>query len=327
MTRSQTRVWSDSRTLWEHVLEHQPFAPLAHANLSALLVTLGENELARDHALKAIDILPGNRTGHITLARASLELGDLDTAERHLRISLEIRPEDAPRMMSLAFVCRERGSSAEAEQLYRRAVELEPDNAEFRYQFAGFLVEEGRYQEAIELQPDNAGFQYELASFLASEEKYDGALILFRSVLQLDPTFTEAYYRAGYVRKATGDYAEAIAVWEDGLGRAPGHNAICTRLAWVLATCPDETLRNGARAVTLARRAVEDSRGGNPSALEALAAALARTGQFEAAIDVVSRLLEAFGEALDQPSHQRVVDELDAYRAKRPYTEHLSQSR
>ncbi len=55
------------------------------------------------------------------------------------------------------------------------------------------------------------------------------------------------------------------------------------QLAWLLATSPDERLRDGPRAVELARRVNELSGGQVPQILDTLAAALAETGRFEEA--------------------------------------------
>jgi hypothetical protein len=55
-------------------------------------------------------------------------------------------------------------------------------------------------------------------------------------------------------------------------------------LAWALATCPDASLRNGAKAVRLAREANQLSGGKNPLILRTLAAACAENGQFAEAV-------------------------------------------
>ena len=49
----------------------------------------------------------------------------------------------------------------------------------------------------------------------------------------------------------------AIADSEASLSLMPDDTRTCNNLAWLLATCSDETLRNPARAVELARTACE----------------------------------------------------------------------
>ena len=55
-------------------------------------------------------------------------------------------------------------------------------------------------------------------------------------------------------------------------------------LAWVLATSPQPSLRNGRRALELAQQADQSAGGRNPLFLRTLAAACAETGQFSDAI-------------------------------------------
>ena len=63
-------------------------------------------------------------------------------------------------------------------------------------------------------------------------------------------------------------------------------------LAWVLATCPEASVRNGAEAVELARRAVKLSDGREPAILGTLAAAYAEAGRFPEAVQTARKALE-----------------------------------
>ena len=78
--------------------------------------------------------------------------------------------------------------------------------------------------------------------------------------------------------------------------------------AWILATSPDPSVRDGARAVELATRAIQLSGGQEPRAFDALAAALAETEKFSAAVDAaeqastiaLARNDEALADAIEQ---------------------------
>ena len=58
---------------------------------------------------------------------------------------------------------------------------------------------------------------------------------------------------------------------------------LLNNLAWVLATSPDDKLRDGKRAIELATKAAEVSNYETPHVLSTLAAAYAETGDFEKA--------------------------------------------
>jgi serine/threonine-protein kinase len=94
--------------------------------------------------------------------------------------------------------------------------------------------------------------------------------------------------------------------------------------AWILATSPDPSIRGGAQAVELANRAVQLSGGQEVRAFDALAAALAETEKFSAAVAAAShasalalaRNDEALASAIDQRTR--------LYRQGLPYREPAS---
>jgi tetratricopeptide (TPR) repeat protein len=61
--------------------------------------------------------------------------------------------------------------------------------------------------------------------------------------------------------------------------------------AWLLATSPEASLRNGAKALALARQLNRLSGGNNPAMLDTLATACAESGQFPEAVDAAQRAL------------------------------------
>ena len=91
------------------------------------------------------------------------------------------------------------------------------------------------------------------------------------------------------------------------------------RLAWTLATCADDSLRDGARALELARAAVATSKNRSVMAREALAAALAETGDFEQALHVIGEL-SADPDLPDDPRlYVRLEQAREAYNNGRPF--------
>jgi tetratricopeptide (TPR) repeat protein len=298
LTRGQTAIWKDSYTLWTSVLERRPDTPIAHANLAVILNQRGDFDRAREHALVSLARLPGNRTGHLALARAAMELGDLPTAERHLRIGIEIGDavgkRDPALMVSLATVLTRQQRYGEAEEVYQAIVALQPSVAEWHYAMAGFLASRGRFEEAK-----------------ASLDE----------VLRLDPNRAEACLRLAVVLKSLDDFAGAISALERGLQIDPHDVNLRAELAWILATSPDGAVRNGPRALELARGAVADSSGQSLKAREALAAALAETGDFSNAAATVRNLLDDPSAKVSEDARRRWTDELDRYLQHQPWTD------
>ncbi len=295
-SRSQTAIWKDSYTLWTTTLDRRPDTPIAHANLAVILNQRGEFERARDHALASLERLPGNRTGHLALARAAMELSDLETAERHLRIGIEIGEtvgkRDPAVMVSLATVLTRLERYDEAESVYRAIVTLEPSVAEWHFAFAGFL---------------------------ASRDRFEDAKTELTEVSRIDPRRADACLRLGVVLEHLGDLVGAAATLERGLRIDPQDVNTRAELAWVLSTSPDPAIRNAPRALELARGAVADSSGQTGRAREALAAALAESGEFAAASQTMHELLsDQSAKGTDETRH-RWTKELESYMTRRPW--------
>jgi hypothetical protein len=98
---------------------------------------------------------------------------------------------------------------------------------------------------------------------------------------------------------------------------APDDPLVCNNLAWMLATCADARLRDGCRAVALARKACQGTDWKHPYCLGTLGAALAENGAFEEAIHWQTQALDLYPEEEKPAGRAR----LEQYRAGQPYRE------
>ena len=89
-----------------------------------------------------------------------------------------------------------------------------------------------------------------------------------------------------------GKQAEAIADYEAALKLEPKNSGVLNNLAWVLATSPDDKLRNGKRAIELAKQACEVTEYKQAHILSTLAAGYAETGDFDTAINWSKKAVE-----------------------------------
>ena len=78
-----------------------------------------------------------------------------------------------------------------------------------------------------------------------------------------------------------GRRGEAIADFEKAAAQQPKDKDVLNNLAWLLATAPEDKLRDGKRAVTLATQACELTDYKEDYILSTLAAAYAETGDFD----------------------------------------------
>ena len=117
-----------------------------------------------------------------------------------------------------------------------------------------------------------------------------------------------------------GKRAEAIADFEKAAAQQPKGKDVLNNLAWLLATAPEDKLRDGKRAVTLATQACELTDYKEAYILSTLAAAYAETGDFDNAVKWSSKAVEL---GKDKEHADALKKELASYQAHKPWREAL----
>jgi tetratricopeptide (TPR) repeat protein len=157
------------------------------------------------------------------------------------------------------------------------------------------------------LRDGNAAAHYGLALALSKQRKIDEAIDHWQRSLEIQPDNINARNYLGAALAEIGRTPEAIEQWQQTLAFDPENGNAANNLAWVLATSPDPTLRDGARAVAYATRATQVPGGDNPLVYRTLAAAYAENRQFAEAISAAEhakQLAQATG-------NSALVSELD----------------
>jgi protein O-mannosyl-transferase len=149
-----------------------------------------------------------------------------------------------------------------------------------------------RFQAAVDLRTENAPAHDNLANALLQKGQLADAILHYRKLLEIQPDNVEAHNILGAVLIQQGRVKEAIEQWQETLAIRPENGNAKSNLAWVFATYPEESIRDGTRAVQLAEQAVQLSGGKNPIVLRTLAAAYAESGHFEEAIETAQRASE-----------------------------------
>ena len=118
-----------------------------------------------------------------------------------------------------------------------------------------------------------------------------------------------------------GRYGEAVAKYERAMAIDRGLVSARNNLAWMLASCADGSVRNGARAVELAAGANQVAGGKDAAILDTLAAAYAAAGRYEEAVRTAQAALELVKGAGQAEQARQVEDRIKSYQAGRPYHE------
>jgi serine/threonine-protein kinase len=115
-----------------------------------------------------------------------------------------------------------------------------------------------------------------------------------------------------------GRYGEALAHLETAHAANPWDVSVANNLAWILATCPDATHRDGPRALRLAEWACQATAYKSPPLLDSLAAAYAEGGQFDQAVRTTLQAIEIV-RGNPRASTATLESRLSLYKANKPY--------
>ena len=163
------------------------------------------------------------------------------------------------------------------------------------------------YRHALALRDGNGAAHYGLGLALSRQRKIDEAIEHWQKSLEIQPDNMNARNYLGAALAGIGRTREAIEQWQQALAFDPDNGNAANNLGWILATSPDATLRDGAKAVAYAKRATNVPGGDNPVVYRTLAAAYAENGQFADAISAA----EHAKQLAQTTGNSELVGELD----------------
>jgi Flp pilus assembly protein TadD len=195
-------------------------------------------------------------------------------------------------VLALGTLTRARNLDYSSERgLWLDTMAKQPDNPRARMSYGVDLLVAGRAAEAepyllaaVNLDDRDARALMNLGAAEYSLGKIDQAIGHLERALALRPDFTGARRNLAEAYAARHDDRRAVSNFERALDALPDDPATIHRLAWILATSKDSSVRDSQRAVTLAERAVELSGRRNAMFLNTLAAAYAGAGRLDDAV-------------------------------------------
>ena len=295
----QAGVWRDSETLWTHALACTSNNVAAHNNLAEALLQRRRIDRAVAEYRKALDIKPDDVQSHHNLANLLAIQGKPREAEEHFRAALATKRNCAEAHVGLANLLAKEGRIQEALEHYDTALKIKPNSAEAHNNLANRLVRLGRFDEAekhyrttLKLLPRCYQAEAGLGNALARQGQLEEAVECYHRALAVNGDYPVA--RNG-LRSATAElarFADEVEQCRDEWKAKPNNAAAANNLAWLLATCPVASLRDGKEALEIARQADRLSGGDRPAVLDTVAAAQAEAGQCVEAAATARRAVE-----------------------------------
>ena len=253
-----------------------------------------------------IVIIFGILTFHRNIVYHSAETLWLDVVEK--------KPQNVRALTNLTIELLKLEKVADAERVSRQLLERlnvarQPDSS--GYQASGMMVHYqstvhdrlgfallcagktdeaiGHFNEAVKLRPDDGITRHNLglAFFLAG--RTNQALTELEFILSRTPDRVSTLSFVAFIFAKQGNFVGAIERYRKAIEIDSSCLSAKCELAWILATCPNDSIRNGAEALNLAREVSSSTLNASYHALDVLAAAYAETGMFDEATRIAEK--------------------------------------
>ena len=171
------------------------------------------------------------------------------------------------------------------------------------------------FSKVIELEPKNTK-AYLYRAYVHAHLKEPARTVADCSdAIRLQPEDADAHLCRGQAHDQLKEYAKAHDDFRAAVKLAPSSASAHNALAWLMATSPDESVRDGKQAIEMGKRACELSAWNNAQIIDTLAAAYAECGQFDEALKWQQKAVDLASDKDREELRTRV----DVYKKRQPY--------
>lgn len=252
---------------------------------------------------KSLELESQNALALANRANIYLELEELDKAQRDINDSLAIQTTAMGLLLKVEVAARQ-GRIKDAIVDMEKLVGAAPSNVEWIWQLALYYQMDNRPRKAI---------------------------TLLDAIVKNKPDNFRALRSRGDAKLSIGEHEAAIADFEAALKIMTGDrfedensdvSGLLNNLAWVLATSPNDAVRDGDRAIELATKSCEETDYKAAHILSTLAAAYAEKGDFESARKWAVKAVAKSEEDADNPEQLgHLKEELESYKKDEKWRE------
>jgi tetratricopeptide (TPR) repeat protein len=322
ITADDVKYWNNTELLFTRALSRTEPSAFALHNLAAAQLYRGETALAIENFEECARLQPANAHVRRSLGYAYQRAERYPAAHEQLARALELDPKQAMNWSARGSLYAVQGDWAAAAEHFATAVQLKPHDFDSWINLAVASRQMNRFPEAqhaleqaVTVNPRVAQPWYMLGRLANESGRPAEAVEPLKRAIGIDPTLVDAYHQLGAALMASGRGGEAAEVLMYALRRAPNSPDVLAKLAWVLATHPDEKLRRGEDAIFLANRANQLTNSSKPEILDALAAAQAEQKQFDDAATTATQAATLARKSGDAKLAERIESRAAKYRA------------
>lgn len=296
----------------EQALKETPQANRIHYALGMAYRGLGDLEKARTHLAQQgpvgvrvsdplIDglrqLIHGDRL-HLIQGRKALDAGRFSEAADEFRKAIAANPNGIPARVNLGAALAQMEDIAGAVDQYQQALKIDPTNATAHYNLGFLLAKQNQHAQAIihfqavlAVNPNDTESRFGLAQELEKSERVEEALAEVSRVVKSDPGNEDAALELVKLMLGKKQYQPALDTLEKAHTLFPEKGRTAIMLAYLLAASPQYDLRDGARALALARLVYQATDLVNHGAIVAMS--LAELGRCAEAAQLQRRLIAA----------------------------------
>ncbi len=321
----------------EAALKLSPESNRIHYSLGQAYRKLGDKSKARSHlalngkvGVKEADpllddlnrLLRGERV-HMQRGKAAFNARRYEDALAEYRRAVNSAPDSVRARVNLAVTLSFLNKVDEAVTHFEEALKLDPQNLTAHYNL-GYLYgrldqlekAENHLLKVIEANVEDTDARLVLAGVWRRMDKTKEALELYGRLTEVRGLDEDGTLGYASLLIGQGDFKAAGQILSQGQAAMPNSGLITRALAKFLAACPDTALRDGTRALELAKLIVKVQ----PSAehLEIMAMAYAQVGDCQAAAQFQEQAYEAARQANADNELERLGAVLEYYRNTSP---------
>lgn len=254
------------------------------------------------------------------------EQGVDDQGLRNFNKAIELKPDYIQAYHNRGLLKGKSGDYDSAVQDYSRALEIDPDYFPSLFGRAGIYQKQEKFDlsildlnRAIVVNKDSSDAYMLRGKAYYKLDNFESAIKNFDMALQLNPEIEEAYLYKGNIWYLKCDIEKVIKNYIQAIDIQPNDSEEYNELAWIFATIPDDTYRDGRKALMYAQEAIKLDY--NYINLDTLSAAFAESGRFEDAIETQIKAINLCKVEKDSERLSQLLNRLKYYKENKPWRE------
>lgn len=308
------------------IIEKDPSNTQMIAVVVSILAEKKKFDEALKYADKLIEIKPEEADGYRIKGSLLYFQDDDQGALELLTKALEKEPENVETLYLRAQVYAALKQPDKAKDDIEKALKNDPNEGRGILMRSALAAQEKRFGDAIaditlllQADPTDESLRLQLASYYVADKRPRRAIELLTAILDDNEKSVDALRSRGDALLSVGKHAEAIADYEKALAIDPENTGVLNNLAWVMATSPDDGVRNAKRSIELATKACELTEYKQAHILSTLASGYAESGDWETAIKWSTKAVEVGSDEAE--TADQLKKELESYKEKKPWRE------